>query len=101
MWCLLLIDSYDVVFVAVGASSLSVVCPGSQPTVWLFHWVRQCLLFTLVHFTESFRLFFSKFGDLEDSCIMRDRMTGLSRGFGFVTFKNAMYLVFPFSVSFL
>lgn len=37
---------------------------------------------------EGFREFFSQFGDIEDSMVMRDRVTGTSRGFGFVTFTD-------------
>lgn len=32
---------------------------------------------------------FSEFGELTDFVVMKDRETGRSRGFGFVTFANA------------
>ncbi|KAL0733867.1 hypothetical protein Bca4012_010077 [Brassica carinata] len=35
---------------------------------------------------ETFAKYFEKFGEVVDSVIMRDRMTGKPRGFGFVTF---------------
>ena len=35
---------------------------------------------------ESFRMFFSQFGEVEDSVVMLDRDTGRHRGFGFITF---------------
>lgn len=37
---------------------------------------------------EVFKDFFSKFGEIEESIIMRDKATGNSRGFGFVTFTD-------------
>ena len=32
---------------------------------------------------------FSSYGEIEDAIVMSDRHTGRSRGFGFVTFKDA------------
>ncbi|CAD6919942.1 unnamed protein product [Tilletia controversa] len=37
---------------------------------------------------QSLRDAFSPFGELQDSIVMKDRETGRSRGFGFVTFRN-------------
>lgn len=37
---------------------------------------------------ESFRSFFSRFGDLKSCNLMRDKETGNARGFGFVTYKS-------------
>lgn len=34
------------------------------------------------------REFFSKFGEISEAVVMQDTMTGKSRGFGFITFKN-------------
>jgi RNA recognition motif-containing protein len=33
------------------------------------------------------RAYFSQFGDIEDACIVTDRKTGMSRGFGFVVYR--------------
>ncbi|KAJ3184830.1 hypothetical protein HDU85_001509 [Gaertneriomyces sp. JEL0708] len=38
---------------------------------------------------ESMRAYFEKFGEVEDCVVMKDPSTGRSRGFGFLTFKNA------------
>jgi len=37
---------------------------------------------------EQFNSYFAQFGEIEDSVVMRDRVTGKPRGFGFVTFVN-------------
>jgi len=37
---------------------------------------------------ETFKEFFSKFGEIEEAIIMRDKATGNSRGFGFVTYTD-------------
>ena len=38
--------------------------------------------------TEGLRNAFSRFGNVTDAIVMRDRETGRSRGFGFVTFAS-------------
>ncbi|WKT51691.1 RNA recognition motif domain [Fusarium oxysporum f. sp. vasinfectum] len=38
---------------------------------------------------ESLRSHFSNYGNILDSMVMRDRDTGRSRGFGFVTYSNS------------
>lgn len=38
---------------------------------------------------DTFKNYFSKFGDLVDYVVMKDRETGRSRGFGFVTYSNS------------
>eukprot|EP00798_Chlamydomonas_sp_ICE-L_P029176 gene29176-32398_t len=37
---------------------------------------------------ETLTTHFSKFGTVEDAVVMRDRMTKMPRGFGFITFKD-------------
>ena len=37
---------------------------------------------------ETLRIYFSQFGSIEHAEIMKDRYTGKSRGFGFVTFVD-------------
>lgn len=39
--------------------------------------------------TEGLREYMSKFGELEDCIVMKDRSTGRSRGFGYATFASA------------
>ncbi|KAJ0039706.1 hypothetical protein Pint_28042 [Pistacia integerrima] len=39
--------------------------------------------------TDGLREYMTKFGDLEDCIVMKDRSTGRSRGFGYVTFASA------------
>ncbi|KAJ8648144.1 hypothetical protein MRB53_001167 [Persea americana] len=39
--------------------------------------------------TEALRQYMSKFGELEDAIVMKERSTGRSRGFGYVTFSSA------------
>lgn len=40
-------------------------------------------------FPESFSSYFSKYGEIVDSVIMMDKVSGRPRGFGFVTFVDA------------
>jgi len=37
---------------------------------------------------EGFRRFFERFGEIEEAMVMRDKHSGTSRGFGFVTFRD-------------
>uniref|UniRef100_A0A7N1A3H2 RRM domain-containing protein n=2 Tax=Kalanchoe fedtschenkoi TaxID=63787 RepID=A0A7N1A3H2_KALFE len=39
--------------------------------------------------TDGLRDYMTKFGDLEDCIVMKDRSTGRSRGFGYVTFASS------------
>ena len=37
---------------------------------------------------EDLQTLFAEFGDVEDTFIVKDKMSGRSKGFGFVTFTN-------------
>ena len=37
---------------------------------------------------EDFRALFEQYGEVEDSVIIKDKFSGRSKGFGFVTFVN-------------
>lgn len=39
-------------------------------------------------FSESFSNYFSNYGEITDSVIMMDKLSGRPRGFGFVTFAD-------------
>nr|GEZ36563.1 heterogeneous nuclear ribonucleoprotein 1 [Tanacetum cinerariifolium] len=66
-------------------------------------WIKGCLhnarSFVLINGspTEEFELFkdefnnhFGKYGDIRDSVIIKDRMTGQPRGFGFITYVDPL-----------
>lgn len=38
--------------------------------------------------TSEFTAYFSQYGYIEDSIVMKDRVSGKARGFGFVTFEK-------------
>jgi hypothetical protein len=54
--------------------------------------------------SDGLKDYMSKFGDLEDCIVMKDRSTGRSRGFGYVTFASAedakVYLLVSMNVGY-
>jgi hypothetical protein len=40
--------------------------------------------------TDGLRVYFERFGDISDCVVMKDRATGVPRGFGFVTYASHM-----------
>ena len=41
---------------------------------------------------DKLREYFEAFGPVDDAVVMKDPVTRRSRGFGFITFKNASYV---------
>lgn len=52
---------------------------------------RKIFVGSLVQKTndDDLREFYSQFGEITDCIVMKDKATGKSRGFGFVTYSNA------------
>ena len=52
---------------------------------------RKIFVGSLVHKTndDDLREFYSQYGEITDCIVMKDKATGKSRGFGFVTYSNA------------
>ena len=52
---------------------------------------RKIFVGSLVQKTndDDLREFYSQFGEITDCIVMKDKTTGKSRGFGFVTYSNA------------
>lgn len=67
--------------VDVYVSSLSLLCT-------LISYCQLYANFVHVIFPESFRKYFSSFGEITDCVIMMDKVSGRPRGFGFVTFAD-------------
>ncbi|KAH9296431.1 hypothetical protein KI387_040019, partial [Taxus chinensis] len=59
----------------------------SSPPTW-DHTLRMVLGIPWDVDTEGLRDYMSKYGDLDDVIVMRDRLTGRSRGFGYATFAS-------------
>ena len=52
-------------------------------------YIRGLACSNLYRNIESLRDYFSQFGQVQECTVMRDGATGRSRGFGFLTFKDA------------
>ena len=52
---------------------------------------RKIFVGSLVQKTndDDLREFYSQFGEITDCVVMKDKTTGKSRGFGFVTYTNS------------
>lgn len=50
--------------------------------------IDLCLCGALLFFSDEFRCFFSKFGNVVEHQIIRDHATNRSRGFGFIIFDS-------------
>lgn len=64
--------------------------PGEDPDKIATEQGRKLFIGGLSRYTSDlgFQKFFERFGDLENSVIMRVRSSGASRGFGFITYKD-------------
>ncbi|KAA3461349.1 heterogeneous nuclear ribonucleoprotein A2-like protein 1-like isoform X2 [Gossypium australe] len=60
-------------------------------SAWIFSMDRKLVVLGIPWEvdTEGLRKYMSNYGDLEDCIVMKERSTGRSRGFGYVTFASA------------
>lgn len=72
---------------AVSREEMQGGAPGSAPPQPLKIFVAGVAYSTT---DVAFRTYFEQFGELKDAVLMRNKQTGVSRGFGFVTFIHAV-----------
>lgn len=88
MSCHLLHDMVFKLLTSALARCSLAVSTGRQPKVSP-QGMDTCLGHVLTLISESLKQYFSQYGEVSECTVMRDSATGRSRGFGFLTFRDA------------